>query len=353
MDLVREAKLKLAEERKRLAEHSTQSKGKKWLKRSEINKIQTEGEKEDGPSASFDKPPPLEMPRRTSSDSASLTSPPPQTPEEDSVLFSIPQADVVRRLRERGEPVRLFGESDRDRSIRLRQIEMLEPEINKGLRNDFKAALDKIDQEYLDEISRQMDKDSGDSSVNVTEQDDGQTWDDIKTMAGKLGQNKEKDQETILIALKFLLNVWAKRLNSRPESEKRSAQGKQQSAIFTQTSDYLKPLFKQLRKKNTQSDIRDALARIVQHLLQREYVKANDAYLQMAIGNAPWPLGVTNVGIHQRTGREKIFAKYVAHVLNDETQRKYIQGLKRLMTFCQQVYPNEPSKCVDYNAVTR
>ena len=60
-------------------------------------------------------------------------------------------------------------------------------------------------------------------------------------MAGKLGQNKEKDQENILTALKvctdicvvllylncvpqFLLNVWAKRLNSRPESEKRSAQ---------------------------------------------------------------------------------------------------------------------------------
>lgn len=45
----------------------------------------------------------------------------------------------------------------------------------------------------------------------------------------------------------------------------------------------------------------------------------------MAIGNAPWPIGVTMVGIHARTGREKIFAKSIAHVLNDETQRKYIQ----------------------------
>lgn len=55
------------------------------------------------------------------------------------------------------------------------------------------------------------------------------------------------------------------------------------------------------------------------------YLQANDAYLQMAIGNAPWPIGVTMVGIHARTGREKIFSKHVAHVLNDETQRKYIQ----------------------------
>ena len=55
------------------------------------------------------------------------------------------------------------------------------------------------------------------------------------------------------------------------------------------------------------------------------FSQANDAYLEMAIGNAPWPIGVTMVGIHSRTGREKIFARNVAHVLNDETQRKYIQ----------------------------
>lgn len=65
-------------------------------------------------------------------------------------------------------------------------------------------------------------------------------------------------------------------------------------------------------------------------------VQANDAYLQMAIGNAPWPIGVTMVGIHARTGREKIFSKHVAHVLNDETQRKYIQVMSALET--QQVY---------------
>ncbi len=45
----------------------------------------------------------------------------------------------------------------------------------------------------------------------------------------------------------------------------------------------------------------------------------------MSIGNSPWPIGVTMVGIHARTGREKIFSQSIAHVLNDETQRKYIQ----------------------------
>lgn len=39
------------------------------------------------------------------------------------------------------------------------------------------------------------------------------------------------------------------------------------------------------------------------------------------------------VGIHERSAREKIHASQVAHVLNDESARKWIQGLKRLMTF--------------------
>ncbi|KAI0237070.1 Pre-mRNA-splicing factor 18 [Lamellibrachia satsuma] len=90
------------------------------------------------------------------------------------------------------------------------------------------------------------------------------------------------------------------------------------------------------------------LVDIVRFLLDRNYLKANDAYLEMAIGNAPWPIGVTMVGIHARTGREKIFARNVAHVLNDETQRKYIQALKRLMTQCQTFFPTDPSRSVEY-----
>ena len=44
------------------------------------------------------------------------------------------------------------------------------------------------------------------------------------------------------------------------------------------------------------------------------------------------------VGIHARTGREKIFARNVAHVLNDETQRKYIQVcFKMVMLMSSQV----------------
>ena len=32
-------------------------------------------------------------------------------------------------------------------------------------------------------------------------------------------------------------------------------------------------------------------AGMIKALLQREYIQANDKYLQIAIGNAPWPIG--------------------------------------------------------------
>jgi pre-mRNA-splicing factor 18 len=38
------------------------------------------------------------------------------------------------------------------------------------------------------------------------------------------------------------------------------------------------------------------IAEIVHHTQKKEYQRANDAYLRLSIGNAPWPIGVTMVG---------------------------------------------------------
>jgi len=60
-------------------------------------------------------------------------------------------------------------------------------------------------------------------------------------------------------------------------------------------------------------------------------------------------MGVTMVGIHERTGRSKISSSQIAHILNDETQRKYIQAIKRLITVSQKSYPSiDRSKMVDF-----
>jgi len=267
---------------------------------------------------------------------------------------SLPRKEVIKRLRDRCEPVLLFGETEFEAFTRLRKLEILEPEINKGLRNDFQEALERVDQAYLNEIFKSQGTDSETPSAHdVKVTNDPTTHEDIITMAARLGRGRrddERDCKIILAFLKFLLQTWGQMLNSRTEAEKVSVRGKLNTATYGQTQSYLTPLFRKLKTKTLPEDILESLVSIVKLLLAREYVKANDAYLQMAIGNAPWPIGVTMVGIHARTGREKIFSKHVAHVLNDETQRKYIQALKRLMTKCQQFFPTDPSKSVEYNA---
>ena len=85
--------------------------------------------------------------------------------------------------------------------------------------------------------------------------------------------------------------------------------------------------------------------------MKRDYLAAMDHYIKLAIGNAPWPIGVTMVGIHERSAREKIYTNSVAHIMNDETTRKYLQSVKRLMTFCQRRYPTLPSKAVEFNSL--
>lgn len=278
--------------------------------------------------------------------------------------------EVMKRLRERSEPILVFGESESDAFHRLRQLEIQEPELNRGLRNDFQEAMDKVDQAYLNEILKSgargenTDKTKA-NDVRVTSAET--SMDEIRERASHLGkhvssykdssdnsrasEHKRQDADVIHTYLRFLLQLWGTKLNTRSEEEKTSMRGKISSATYTQTQGYLRPLFKQLKSAKIGNDILRHLVSIVRLLLDREYIKANDCYLQMAIGNAPWPIGVTMVGIHARTGREKIFAQNIAHVLNDETQRKYIQGLKRLMTQAQYFFPTDPSKCVEYNAL--
>lgn len=48
--------------------------------------------------------------------------------------------------------------------------------------------------------------------------------------------------------------------------------------------------------QNLPSDMLARVAEIVHHMQRRQYQKANDSYLRLSIGNAPWPIGVTMVG---------------------------------------------------------
>ncbi|KIM62786.1 hypothetical protein SCLCIDRAFT_1214906 [Scleroderma citrinum Foug A] len=247
--------------------------------------------------------------------------------------FNISNEETIRRLRAKGQPIRLFGEADKDRRLRLRALELLEEKDHEreSGQNDFKKALEDVENVERELRNKNKEKKRGD-----TDSESGGMID-----MGLVKTDPDKLYPLIYYALKRTLKEWEESMDERPEHVKQSMPGKLAAATQVQSADYLKPLFKMLRSRSLPSDMLTRIAEIVHYMQKREYQKANDSYLRLSIGNAPWPIGVTMVGIHERSAREKISSDQVAHVLNDEVSRKYIQSLKRLLTFAQTKYPPE------------
>ncbi|KAI8802815.1 Prp18 domain-containing protein [Cladochytrium replicatum] len=259
--------------------------------------------------------------------------------DEQDDDYRVPAEEVIRRLRAREEPIRLFGETDKQRIRRLKILEAKE-ERSDGQRNEFKKVLEATDQRANMEYLKKQAGLVTDDDLEKVKRREAEGDVDTTPISLELLQ-KDPDRNYTLVGIYFrrLLYEWEGDLNASSDDEKRTPIWKDRMAKVQQTQLYMKPFLKQLKKRTILPDVMGRVSEIVQFMQQREYVRANEAYLQLAIGNAPWPIGVTMVGIHERSAREKIFASQVAHVLNDESQRKWIQSIKRLMKFCQEKRP--------------
>ncbi|KAJ7532191.1 hypothetical protein O6H91_14G075800 [Diphasiastrum complanatum] len=283
----------------------------------------------------------------------------------------LPRAEVIRQLRLLKYPITLFGEDDDARLARLKALlkaGITDPdsELMEGQRNDFLRDLSEIKKrEKHGRLDARKDKTKDKEALEDGEKDGmAGEREDLGGDAGSSGLDNDKDfkklrsnfddlceEDKILVFFKRLLQEWEQELEDRPDAERRTGRGKSMVATFNQCARYLNPLFKMCRKRVLPDDIRQALMIVVDCCIKRDYLQAMDQYIKLAIGNAPWPIGVTMVGIHERSAREKIYTNSVAHIMNDETTRKYLQSIKRLMTLCQRRYPSVPSKSVEFNSL--
>ncbi|KAM2616287.1 hypothetical protein TB2_030707 [Malus domestica] len=289
------------------------------------------------------------------------------TDEQNIDKMNLPKQEVVRRLRFLKQPITLFGEDDDARLDRLKYVLKaglfeVDSDMTEGQTNDFLRDIAELRKRQKSGLVSKRQKTEVDGGVEDGE--GGVREDDLSADGCSSGVDADKDlkrmktnfeelcdEDKILVFFKKLLNEWNQELREMPDAERRTAKGKSMVATFKQCARYLHPLFKFCRKKILQDDIRIALMVVVRCCMKRDYLAAMDQYIKLAIGNAPWPIGVTMVGIHERSAREKIYTNSVAHIMNDETTRKYLQSIKRLMTFCQRRYPAMPSKAVEFNSL--
>ncbi|ORX50966.1 Prp18-domain-containing protein [Hesseltinella vesiculosa] len=254
--------------------------------------------------------------------------------QADDEIFNISREEVIKRLRAKGQPIRLFAESDRECKLRLRTIELQEERGEEGGQNEYMRKLEEMEAGMRLDILK---KGKGDGDTKKQPKRTNAVVEPIETHL--IRSNREKLCMQIFVYLTHTMEEWDDAMEAKSQEEKQSGPGKRAAVLQKQTMEHLKPLLRQLKKMTMEPDVLARVAEITHFMQIRQYRDAQDSYLQLSIGNAPWPIGVTMVGIHERSAREKIFSSQVAHVLNDETSRKWIQGVKRLMTFLQTKYP--------------
>lgn len=265
-----------------------------------------------------------------------------------TISMTITNTELTHALRDLGIPVRLFGERyDTRRTARLHEAresrkvalagmsEMDEFRLGKGhgIRNTFLGG------KKTDEGEKELDAGKAKMAEGKEEVGYSSTSMVMEIHYGKRGSKQDDDvddpHKCIHRFFKSILRHWEEELIHRPEVEKRTTVGRNETKTLKQCRDYIRPLFKLLKNRRIEGNIMEQILKIVDCCKEGEFVRAHDAYMNVAIGRAAWPIGVTMVGIHARTGRAKIESANVAHVMNSELQRKYLTSIKRLMTYFQ------------------
>jgi len=284
-------------------------------------------------------------PRSPSPTTTTATPGPPRSPSPPP---SLDQAEVQRRLRLLKQPATLFGENHAERYARLKKVEReMVVEDTYAVGQQANTILE-IQREEEFERQRMLRKEAQEKKesqsqsqiVRYTPEDEVErTRAAFKAAAERIAaEQREKEmcvEDALLSYLKRKMAEWESDLESRPDDFKRSGDGKQAMLQYRTTAKSFLVLYERIEQRSLADDIKASLWLMVKSLKERNYLHAQEIYVRLAIGNAPWPIGVTSVGIHDRSAREKISFSMngQAHIMNDEATRKFMQGFKRLMSW--------------------
>ncbi|ESZ90525.1 potassium channel regulatory factor [Sclerotinia borealis F-4128] len=230
----------------------------------------------------------------------------PELKREESVEVEeddIEDGELVKKLREMGHPAKLFAESHRQRLRRFRKLGVV---MTNG---PIPTTLVLVEEK--------------DMKVETLPKDE---------------EGRKYLFRQLASYFTMVLGEWERAL----EKEKRDTfASKAAYNAMVQSKDNMTPLFRKFEKADLDEGILEPIVEIVKAAQEKRYVDANDGYLRLSIGKAAWPIGVTMVGIHERSAREKLHESDKGHVMGDEITRKFLQSVKRCLSFAQVRWPPE------------
>lgn len=138
---------------------------------------------------------------------------------------------------------------------------------------------------------------------------------------------EEINEEHISKELCMKVNRYIKTILKKWEAES-------DDPIIIETKKSLFPILVKLRKNLIETNQLISILTIFYYLQRKEYLKSNESYMKLSIGNTAWPIGLINVSIHSRTAQVKM-EQSGANIMIDEITRKWITSIKRLITFME------------------
>ncbi|KAK2070614.1 hypothetical protein P8C59_005093 [Phyllachora maydis] len=237
--------------------------------------------------------------------------------EDEDEHRDVPEEELCQKLRELGQPVKLFGEGHAARRRRFRKItgaSGMDGPIATTL-----AAVDEKDMKVPDKAPKAEDKKAR------------------KFLYRQLASYFNM----VLREWEVALAQEAKKSQQQRDEEEETGSFARQAAVSAMISskETMRPLFRKLEKGDLDESLLEPIVEIVKAAQERRYVDANDGYLRLSIGKAAWPIGVTMVGIHERSAREKLHGGERGHIMGGEVTRKFLQSIKRCLTFAQVRWP--------------
>lgn len=232
-----------------------------------------------------------------------------ESENDDDDEGDIPDDELIAKLRALGEPATVFGETHAARIRRFRR----------ATSGAFSA--------------------SGPIATTLAPVEEK----DMK-VAGTVPPATDKKARRYLFRqlasyFNMILREWEIALAKEDNADTYS--GQQAYSAMVQSKETMRPLFQKFEKGDLDESILEAIVEIVKAAQEKRYVDANDGYLRLSIGKAAWPIGVTMVGIHERSAREKLHGGERGHIMGSEVTRKYLQSIKRCLSFAQVRWPPE------------
>lgn len=141
---------------------------------------------------------------------------------------------------------------------------------------------------------------------------------------------KRQLEMQVRLSLKGILSLWEAMPQQPPEPYT-------VGMLREVKRDLVKLLYK-LRAGKLEESIVLSLATIVYYIQLQDFVKANESYMKLSIGNVAYPIGIRDVGIHARHALLKITGEdksTIANVMKSESTRRWILGVKRLISYSE------------------